>query len=109
MKSLNIKGAWCYFKKSIFMLYNSLTSHYATLHKTNFKPMSKKGLQVEIICLLDIYKQNYDSYKTLFNNSLDKITLINNPEQHPLIKNIIKSFNDKSFAKNFINIINSTF
>ena len=109
IKNLNIKGEWCYFKKSIYILYNSLTSHYSTLHKNKFKSMSKKGLQQDIILLLDIYKQNYDSYKSLFNNSSDKTTLLTNPEQHPLITNIIKSYTDKSYAKSFISIINSTF
>lgn len=107
MKLLNIKGEWCYFKKCIYMLYNSLTSYYATINDNKFKPMSNRGLQKEIITLLDIYKQNYDSYKTLFNNSLEKKTLIKNPEEHPLIKNITKSFIDKSYAKSFIQEINS--
>ena len=105
--SLNIKGEWCYFKKLVFMLYNRLTLHYGIRNDTQFKPLSKRGLQHEIIILLDIYKEHFDSYKTLFNKCSYKTLLIKNPEEHPLIKNIIKSFTDTSFAYSFITLINS--
>tara|TARA_B100000401_G_scaffold347669_1_gene245469 strand:+ start:2506 stop:3354 length:849 start_codon:yes stop_codon:yes gene_type:complete len=109
MKHSNMQGKWCYFKKFIFMLYNELTSYYSTLNKKTFKTMSNKGLQNDIVKLLDIYKQNYNSFKLLFNDTVEQTDIVNNPEKHPLIQNIIKSFYDDKFADSFITLINSTF
>ena len=72
--------------------------------------MSKKGLQKEIVILLDMYREHYDSYKSYFNsNNKQKTIFINNPEKHPLIQNIIKSFTDTTFATEFISLVNSKF
>lgn len=110
MENFNVKGDWCFFKKCIYQLYIDLSSEYSKNNQSGFKIMSKKGLQKEIVILLDMYKEHYDSYKSYFNsNNKQKTIFINNPEKHPLIQNIIKSFTDTKFATEFINIVNSKF
>ena len=110
MENFNVKGDWCFFKKCIYQLYIDLSSEYSKNNESGFKIMSKKGLQKEIVILLDMYKEHYDSYKSYFNsNNKQKTIFINNPEKHPLIQNIIKSFTDTTFATEFISLVNSKF
>ena len=75
----------------IYMLYNNLTSYFSKINKNKFKPMTKRGLQHDIIVLLDIYKQNYDTYKSLLTNSSDKSQLLKIQNNILLFKTLLKA------------------
>ena len=101
------QNPWCAFKNVTADIFIELSKEYNKL--TNFKISSINTRSIQTINkLLDLYKDNYPSYKLLFSSEKNiSIDLIKNPHNHPLIKTLIKSFSSVDERSSFSNKINS--
>ena len=98
---------WCAFKNGISDVFSELSIEFNKVSDDKIPIINSRKIQI-INKLLDLYKENYSSYKTLFshNKELSQDLLIN-IHNHPLIKEFISSFTDKNNRTKFLNLVNT--
>ena len=104
---LKTDNPWCAFKNAIAEIFVELSVEFNKISDLKIITIQSRKIQT-INKLLDLYKENYASYKSLFSTQkeLSKDLLIN-MHNHPLISCFINSFNSEEIRNKFIPLVNN--
>lgn len=104
---LKTDNPWCAFKNAIAEIFVELSLEFNKINDIKIITIQSRKIQT-INKLLDLYKENYPSYKSLFSTQkeLSKDLLIN-IHKHPLINYFINSFNSEEIRNKFVPLVNN--